>query len=207
VARAPRYVSTADDVLRGLHWRQGYNKWGACGQAKSANVLFAVQLDKLGRDVGGRAFVLRPAPCALQPGGIITPFQRHLPKEEVIANAFATLNSHERMGRSGNAEIPRPVRRDWCGRRRGPWESATVRCRPRLDGPTAAPGGTRLAPPGRRALPGAIRRVSCAAGTADASGVVAPAEEPTPRGHRGDHSYTWCRLGPTLYTPGGLFRE
>nr|WP_285563151.1 SDR family NAD(P)-dependent oxidoreductase [Streptomyces hygroscopicus] len=64
-----------------IHWRQGYDKWEAYGQAKTANVLFAVQLDTLGRDTGVRAF-------ALHPGGIITPLQRHLPKEEMIERGW-----------------------------------------------------------------------------------------------------------------------
>ncbi|MFJ7073966.1 SDR family NAD(P)-dependent oxidoreductase [Streptomyces sp. NPDC098781] len=62
-----------DDV----HWRHGYDKWQAYGQAKTANVLFAVHLDKLGADRGVRAF-------ALHPGGILTPLQRHLLKEEMV---------------------------------------------------------------------------------------------------------------------------
>ncbi|MFI7382839.1 SDR family NAD(P)-dependent oxidoreductase [Streptomyces sp. NPDC049813] len=62
-----------DDV----HWRTGYDKWQAYGQAKTANVLFAVELDRLGREHGVRAF-------AAHPGGILTPLQRHLPKEEMI---------------------------------------------------------------------------------------------------------------------------
>lgn len=40
-----------------------YNKWAAYGQAKSANVLFAVELDKRGAAYGVRAF-------AVHPGGI-----------------------------------------------------------------------------------------------------------------------------------------
>jgi NAD(P)-dependent dehydrogenase (short-subunit alcohol dehydrogenase family) len=56
----------------------GYDKWLAYGQAKTANVLFAVHLDALGKDAGVRAF-------ALHPGGILTPLQRHLPKEEMVA--------------------------------------------------------------------------------------------------------------------------
>ncbi|MBO9532719.1 MAG: SDR family NAD(P)-dependent oxidoreductase [Solirubrobacteraceae bacterium] len=56
----------------------GYDKWVAYGQAKTANVLFAVQLDKLGADSGVRAF-------ALHPGGILTPLQRHIPIEEQVA--------------------------------------------------------------------------------------------------------------------------
>ncbi|MFF3501266.1 SDR family NAD(P)-dependent oxidoreductase [Streptomyces sp. NPDC003247] len=66
-----------DDV----HWRRGYDKWQAYGQAKTANVLFAVHLDRLARDRGVRAF-------ALHPGGILTPLQRHLPKEEMVANGW-----------------------------------------------------------------------------------------------------------------------
>jgi len=61
-----------------LEFRQGYDKWAAYGQAKTANVLFAVQLDALGKDSGVRAF-------ALHPGGILTPLQRHLPRAEMVA--------------------------------------------------------------------------------------------------------------------------
>ncbi|MFG2125558.1 SDR family NAD(P)-dependent oxidoreductase [Streptomyces sp. NPDC048710] len=66
-----------DDV----HWQQGYDKWEAYGQAKTANVLFAVHLDRLGREKGVRAF-------ALHPGGILTPLQRHLPKEEMVERGW-----------------------------------------------------------------------------------------------------------------------
>ncbi|WBQ01935.1 SDR family NAD(P)-dependent oxidoreductase [Kribbella sp. CA-293567] len=58
-------------------FEQGYDKWAAYGQAKTANSLFAVQLDALGKDSGVRAF-------ALHPGGILTPLQRHLPREEMV---------------------------------------------------------------------------------------------------------------------------
>jgi NAD(P)-dependent dehydrogenase (short-subunit alcohol dehydrogenase family) len=63
-----------DDV----QFETGYDKWLAYGQAKTANVLFAVHLDTLGKDAGVRAF-------ALHPGGILTPLQRHLPREEMVA--------------------------------------------------------------------------------------------------------------------------
>ena len=55
-----------------------YDKWTAYGQAKSANALFALQLDKLGAAHGVRAF-------SVDPGGIRTPLQRHLTMEEQIA--------------------------------------------------------------------------------------------------------------------------
>ncbi len=55
-----------------------YQKWPAYGQAKSANALFALQLDTLGEPHGVRAF-------AVHPGGIVTPLQRHLTMEEQVA--------------------------------------------------------------------------------------------------------------------------
>lgn len=69
-----------DDV----HWNQStdaYDKWEAYGQAKTANVLFAVHLDRLGADHGVRAF-------ALHPGGILTPLQRHLATEEMVERGW-----------------------------------------------------------------------------------------------------------------------
>ncbi|GGV64486.1 oxidoreductase [Streptomyces griseoloalbus] len=60
-----------------IHWERGYDKWEAYGQAKTANVLFAVHLDRLARDRGVRAF-------SLHPGGILTPLQRHLPRQEMV---------------------------------------------------------------------------------------------------------------------------
>jgi NAD(P)-dependent dehydrogenase (short-subunit alcohol dehydrogenase family) len=61
-----------------LQFDTGYDKWEAYGQSKTANVLFAVQLDALGQDAGVRAF-------AVHPGGILTPLQRHLAREEMVA--------------------------------------------------------------------------------------------------------------------------
>ncbi len=53
------------------HFRTGYDKWLAYGQAKTANALFAVHLDALGKGDGVRAF-------ALHPGKIITGLQREM---------------------------------------------------------------------------------------------------------------------------------
>jgi NAD(P)-dependent dehydrogenase (short-subunit alcohol dehydrogenase family) len=75
-----------DDV----QWRDGYDKWAAYGQAKTANALFALHLDRLGRDAGVRAF-------SLHPGGIITPLQRHLPTEEMVALGW--LDEHGELAR------------------------------------------------------------------------------------------------------------
>ncbi|MFI0894840.1 oxidoreductase [Streptomyces sp. NPDC020983] len=59
------------------HFRTGYDRWQAYGQAKTANALFAVHLDALGRGDGVRAF-------ALHPGKIITGLQRELTRREQV---------------------------------------------------------------------------------------------------------------------------
>jgi NAD(P)-dependent dehydrogenase (short-subunit alcohol dehydrogenase family) len=59
-----------------LQWTQGYDKWQAYGQAKTANVLFAVALDARGQRAGVRAFAVYPA-------GVRTPLQRHLTHQEM----------------------------------------------------------------------------------------------------------------------------
>ena len=61
-----------------IQFEQGYDKWQAYGQAKTANALFANGLSRRLRDSGGLAF-------SVHPGGIFTPLQRHLPKEEMVA--------------------------------------------------------------------------------------------------------------------------
>ncbi len=61
-----------------LNFEGNYHKFEAYGQSKTANSLFAVELDRLGAEHGVRAF-------AVHPGGILTPLQRHMPKEEMIA--------------------------------------------------------------------------------------------------------------------------
>ncbi|MBV2152377.1 oxidoreductase [Kitasatospora sp. SUK 42] len=62
---------------RDPHFRTGYDKWLAYGQSKTANALFAVHLDALGRRDGVRAF-------ALHPGKIITGLQREMTLREQI---------------------------------------------------------------------------------------------------------------------------
>ena len=76
-------LSSTGHKRSGIHWddlqfEHGYEKWEAYGQAKTANSLFAVQLDALGQAAGVRAF-------AAHPGGIMTPLQRHLSRDEMIA--------------------------------------------------------------------------------------------------------------------------
>lgn len=78
--------SSAGHTLTGIRWhdphfRTGYDKWLAYGQAKTANALFAVQLDRLGRNDGVRAF-------ALHPGKIITGLQREMTLQEQIERGW-----------------------------------------------------------------------------------------------------------------------
>jgi len=66
-------------VFEDPHFRQRpYDKWQAYGQSKSANALFAVGFNARMRDRGVNAY-------SVMPGGIMTPLQRHLPREEMIA--------------------------------------------------------------------------------------------------------------------------
>lgn len=85
-------ISSAGHHASGIRWDdvqcvRGYDKWLAYGQSKTANALFAVRLDALGRNAGVRAF-------SLHPGKIFTPLQRHLAKEEMIAAGWLDANGN-----------------------------------------------------------------------------------------------------------------
>lgn len=58
--------------------RRAYDKWVAYGQSKTANVLFAVALDRRGAPHGVRAF-------AIHPGAILTDLVRFMSEEETAA--------------------------------------------------------------------------------------------------------------------------
>lgn len=76
-------LSSTGHKISGIRWDDihfdhgAYDKWIAYGQAKTANALFANALSRRLRRSGGLAF-------AVHPGGIFTPLQRHLSKEEMI---------------------------------------------------------------------------------------------------------------------------
>ncbi|MDZ4776161.1 MAG: SDR family NAD(P)-dependent oxidoreductase [Alphaproteobacteria bacterium] len=75
------------------HFRNGdYEKWTSYGQSKTANSLFAVGVTNKWKDRGILA-------NAVMPGGIITPLQRHLSKEEQIGFGWIDENGvpNERM--------------------------------------------------------------------------------------------------------------
>lgn len=77
-------LSSTGHKLSAIRWEDPhfraapYDKWQAYGQAKTANALFANGLSRRLKPSGGMAF-------AVHPGGIFTPLQRHLPKEEMVA--------------------------------------------------------------------------------------------------------------------------
>ena len=84
--RASRVVALSSIGHRrsGINWddihyrKRPYDKWEAYGQSKTANALFAVGFHERFHDLGISA-------NAVMPGGIMTPLQRHLPREEMIA--------------------------------------------------------------------------------------------------------------------------
>ncbi|TWA72485.1 NADP-dependent 3-hydroxy acid dehydrogenase YdfG [Azospirillum brasilense] len=67
--------------------RRPYDKWIAYGQSKTANALFAIALDRRGREHGVRAF-------SLHPGQIITELARHLTAAEIAG--FDALDAEGR---------------------------------------------------------------------------------------------------------------
>jgi NAD(P)-dependent dehydrogenase (short-subunit alcohol dehydrogenase family) len=71
---AHRMSAVRFDDMKYQH--RDYDKWQAYGQAKSAQALMAVELDRREKDNGLRAF-------SVHPGGIFTPLQRHLGNAEM----------------------------------------------------------------------------------------------------------------------------
>ena len=77
-------LSSTGHKISGIRWddihfkSSDYDKWAAYGQSKTAGCLLAVEVDKRMKDSGIRAF-------GVHPGGIMTPLQRHLETEEMVA--------------------------------------------------------------------------------------------------------------------------
>ena len=81
-----RFVSLSSSAhsLTGILWddihfeNSPYDKWVAYGQSKTASSLIAIEFDRLMKDSGVRGY-------SVHPGGIMTPLQRHLESEEMVA--------------------------------------------------------------------------------------------------------------------------
>ena len=76
-------LSSTGHKLSGIQWEDvhfenTYDKWKAYGQSKTAASLLAVEVGNRMRDEGIKTY-------SVHPGGIFTPLQRHLEKEEMIA--------------------------------------------------------------------------------------------------------------------------
>jgi NAD(P)-dependent dehydrogenase (short-subunit alcohol dehydrogenase family) len=65
--------------------RTPYDPWIAYGRSKTANILFAVELDRRGREAGRRA-------CAVHPGTIMTELGRHMTEETLSTLSAARAN-------------------------------------------------------------------------------------------------------------------
>jgi len=81
-----RFVSLSSSAhsLTGILWddihfeNSPYDKWVAYGQSKTASSLIAIEFDRIMKDSGVRGY-------SVHPGGIMTPLQRHLESEEMVA--------------------------------------------------------------------------------------------------------------------------
>ncbi len=73
-----------------LNFDAGYDKWQAYGQSKTADVLAAVHLDRQAAGRGIHAF-------AVNPGGILTPLQRHMSKQEMLDRGWIDENGNQAL--------------------------------------------------------------------------------------------------------------
>jgi len=81
-----RFVSLSSSAhsITGILWEDihfqtnPYDKWMAYGQSKTASSLIAIEFQKKMKDKGVNGY-------SVHPGGIITPLQRHLQKDEMVA--------------------------------------------------------------------------------------------------------------------------
>ena len=77
-----------------------YDPWVAYGQAKTANALFAVALDSIGKHKNVRAF-------SVHPGGIIsTDLTRHMSQEQLEATGFIDKDGKPIIDPANNKKTP-----------------------------------------------------------------------------------------------------
>jgi NAD(P)-dependent dehydrogenase (short-subunit alcohol dehydrogenase family) len=88
--------------------RRAYDKWAAYGQSKSANALFAVELDRRGREQGVRAF-------AVHPGGILTDLVRHMTDDELAAYGIVRVEGELQPPKTGYKTVEQGAATSvWC---------------------------------------------------------------------------------------------
>ncbi len=79
--------------------KRGYETWTAYGQSKSANALFAVKLDELGKQHNVRAF-------SLHPGGIVTDLVRYMKTEDLKKAGAIDENGNPVIAPENNMKTP-----------------------------------------------------------------------------------------------------
>jgi NAD(P)-dependent dehydrogenase (short-subunit alcohol dehydrogenase family) len=94
-----------------------YEPWVAYGQSKTANALFAVALDSIGRRSGVRAF-------SVHPGGIVTDLVRHMSNEQLEASHVIDKDGKPIIDPGNNKKTPQ----------QGAATSVWCATSPRLDG-------------------------------------------------------------------------
>ena len=98
-------VSSRGHTLGGVDFddwnfdRREYDPWIAYAQSKTANALFAVQLDRLGIGNDVRAF-------AVHPGGVITDLVRHMKTEDLQATGFVDERGEPIIDPEKNMKTP-----------------------------------------------------------------------------------------------------
>ncbi len=74
-----------------LHFSRDYDIWRAYGQSKTANALFATNLDVVGAATGIHAY-------SVHPGSILTPLQRNIARAEQIAQGWIGRDGRQAVG-------------------------------------------------------------------------------------------------------------
>ena len=98
-------LSSSAHALTGILWddihfhHQPYDKWMAYGQSKTASSLIAIEFNEKMKNYGVSGF-------AVHPGGIITPLQRHLPKEEMVALGWMQEDGSPTAGSDTHLTLP-----------------------------------------------------------------------------------------------------
>jgi NAD(P)-dependent dehydrogenase (short-subunit alcohol dehydrogenase family) len=102
-----------------------YEKWAAYGQAKSANALFALELDRLAAPHGVRAF-------AVHPGAIVTNLGRHLSDAE--KSAMSPNRTSDKMEDEPSETKPKMGGLEWKNAEAGAATSVWAATSPLLEG-------------------------------------------------------------------------
>lgn len=79
--------------------RRPYDRWLAYGQSKTANALFAVALDSIGKSHGVRAF-------SVHPGGIATDLIRHMSQAEIDSYKISDEHGKPIIDPENNMKTP-----------------------------------------------------------------------------------------------------